>query len=165
LAKKCEQIWRPAQLAFWEKQLLVQRRLAKDEELFALSDQRSGVNADLDQAFDQALMHLLGTTGMLLQPRPTEAQVFFSQPGIFVDLPEPVEFARISISYDGFDVLYACSSDESRWLIFPVNGQDEFSRSGKLTITFNLDIGADYPRLRYGSLPSESVELPLQAEE
>lgn len=163
LAKCCEQVWRPAQLQLWEKQLLVRQRLAKEDGLLELMDNRAHAGAELDQAFGNALTHLPELAGVLLQPRPRATQIFFSPSCILVQLPEPVEFARVGVSYEGFDVLVACSSDETRWLIFPVVGTDKFARSGLLTLTYQLDIGADYPRLRYGSLTSEQVEISLGA--
>lgn len=161
LAAISAQLWRPAQLAVWEKQLLIQQRSAKDEELLELLDNRANANQQLDQTFAKALEQLPDLAGLLLQPYPKKVQVYFSKSCILVELPEPVEFARVSVVYKGFDVLVACSSDESRWLIFPADSSNEFVKSGILSFIYHLDIGDNYPRLRYGSLRQEHVQISL----
>lgn len=157
VAEKCQIVWRPIRLALWEKQLSVQRRLAKEEELLELMDSLADAGAQLDDVFSTALTHLPSLAGLLLQPLPKKTTVYWSPDFILIELPETVEFERISVNYDEFDVMVTCSSDESRLLIFPVSNTDthKFSPSGRLSISYRLNIGHEHPRLRYGSLTME----------
>jgi hypothetical protein len=161
VADVCQHVWRPSQMALREKKLLIQQRLAKDEDLLDLLDKRAEAGAKLDQAFNIVLSYLSDVVGNLLQPLPTAATLHFSPFCILVELPEPIEFDRVSVAYDAFDVLVVCSSDESRWLVFPVSESAQFSQSEKLALTYHLDIGNDCPTLRYGPSCSERVTIPL----
>jgi len=91
---------------------------------------------------------------------PQGSQMGFSPSRILVENPEPVELARVSIAYDQFDVLTAYSSDQTRWLILPVDGAKSFAAEGILTLTYRLDIGDARPWLCHGSLTQENVQIP-----
>jgi hypothetical protein len=157
----CMNVWRPIRLLLLEKRLSVQRRLAKEEELLDVIDTMADACAQLDDAFSVALTTLSDLAGLILQPLPKKAAMHWSPDCILVELPEPVEFERISVVYDEFDVLVTCSSDESRWLIFPASSTDQFSRSSRLTISYRFNMGNDYPRLRYGAQTREQVVIDL----
>jgi len=160
LANVSMNTWRPAQMAVLEKQLLVQQGFASNEELLELTDKKAEINAQLDRAFGDVLAQLPNAGGQL-EPLPPEVQLYFSAQCLLFRLPEPMEFSRVSVECDGFDVLVACSPDEAAWLVFPVDPTQQFTSSGTITLTYKLDIGPDLPRLRYGSLSDESVEILL----
>jgi hypothetical protein len=162
LASICEQVWRPIQTELWEKRLLIQLRLAKEEDLLAITDRKAGEGAKLDERFGKVLSrHFPELATAMMQRLPQNVEMYFSPQCIFIQLPEPVEFKRISIKYEAFDVLAACSSDETRWLIFPAASNNSFTTSGKLALTYHLDMGGNYPRLRYGGLSQEEVKVSL----
>jgi hypothetical protein len=166
--RACESTWRPAQQALWEKQLLLQRRMVTEDDLLAEQDGWSEAARVLDTVFSAAIENLPGMDGLLLQARPKQAVVHAFPQCIVIELPEPVEFARLRITHDAFDVVSVCSSDECRWLVFPLSDSDTFLGELSLRIAFLLDMGPAYPRLRYSnaseeSMSEESVAVVLHA--
>lgn len=153
-------IWRPAQVALREKELQVRQRLATEEELLGLLDSKAAINAQLDEAVDLVLAELGNAPGAL-DPPPNDPEIYFSPRCILVRLPEPIEFARVSASYPGFDVLFACSADERTWLISPGSAAESFARGGVLSFGYHLDIGPHLPRQGYGGLVSEAAAIVL----
>lgn len=159
----CHETWVPLKMEIWETKLLIQQRLEKEDRLLEAQERLADADAQLDAAFGDVLNNINGLGGLLLQPLPKRVTVYFSTKCIMIEFPERIEFARIRVNYPSFDVSVVCNSDETRLLIFPVSASDSdtFNSSSSLTLSYHLDIGDNYPRLRYGSSIIENVQIPL----
>ena len=146
----CHQIWAPKKQNVWDTKTLVMQRLAKKEELLKIEDELSEVSKELDEKFDESVASLGHESQMIsLDPLPKKTTVLKSNYGIILEFPHHIEFERLEISVknNGSDrqILYGCSSSETRILIIPVSGED-FSGATSVEIKYMLNVGNHKPR-------------------
>ena len=122
----------------WEKTLLLQQRLAQEEEVLDCQDLLGSVNEVLDTNFNEILCYFSDLEGLIFQAFAKNVNVYYSEKIILIELPEPIEFKRVFPSYyddsGSIEIMYVCNSSEKLILIFPASAENHFQDGGILTL-------------------------------